>query len=83
MADLFAKDIRTVSEHVQNIYKKGELKRNLTIRKFRIVQMEGKRKVERDIDFYNLDVVISVGYRVTAKCVNSRNSAKRTATNRN
>lgn len=67
MADLFGKDIRTVSEHVQNIYKEGELKRNPTVRKFRIVQMEGKRKVERDIDFYNLDVVISVGYRVKSQ----------------
>lgn len=67
MADLFGKDIRTVSEHVQNIYKEGELQRNPTVRKFRIVQMEGKRKVERDIDFYNLDVVISVGYRVKSQ----------------
>jgi death-on-curing family protein len=67
MADLFAKDIRTVSEHVQNIYKEGELKRKPTIRKFRIVQIEGKRKVERDIDFYNLDAVISVGYRVKSQ----------------
>lgn len=58
MAKLFGKDIRTVSEHVQNIYKEGELKRNPTIRKFRIVQIEGKRKVERDIDSYNLDAVI-------------------------
>jgi prophage maintenance system killer protein len=67
MAELFGKDIRTVSEHVQNIYKEGELKRNSTIRKFRIVQTEGKRQVEREIDFYNLDVIISVGYRVKSQ----------------
>ncbi len=68
MADLFGKDIRTVSEHIQNAYKERELKRNPTIRKFRIVQMEGKRHVEREIDFYNLDVIISVGYRIKSQC---------------
>jgi death-on-curing family protein len=67
MADLFGKDIRTVSEHIQNIYKEGELRRNPTIRKFRIVQTEGKRHVEREIDFYNLDVIISVGYRIKSQ----------------
>jgi 6-pyruvoyl-tetrahydropterin synthase len=64
MALLFDKDLRTVNEHIKNIYKEKELDTKPTIRKFRIVQKEGKRTVERDIDFYNLDVIISVGYRV-------------------
>ena len=64
MALLFEKGVSTISEHIRNIYKEGELKEESTIRKFRIVQNEGGRRVERDIDFYNLDVIISVGYRV-------------------
>jgi len=67
MGQLFDKDRRTVSEHVNNIYKEKELQRDQTIRKFRIVQTEGKRQVERDVDFYNLDVIISVGYRVKSQ----------------
>ena len=66
MADLFQKDIRTINEHIQNIYIEAELKPESTIRKFRIVQMEGTREVARTIDFYNLDVIISVGYRVSS-----------------
>jgi len=64
MAELFQKDVRTISEHIRNIYQEGELERDPTIRNFRIVQTEGKRTVRRDVDFYNLDVIISVGYRV-------------------
>ena len=64
MALLFNKDVRTVNEHIKNIYRERELNEKPTIRKFRIVQKEGGRTVERDIDFYNLDVIISVGYRV-------------------
>lgn len=64
MALLFDKGLPTINEHIKNIYKEGELKKNSTIRKFRIVQTEGGRQVERSIDFYNLDVIISVGYRV-------------------
>ncbi|MEA3429602.1 MAG: virulence RhuM family protein [Thermodesulfobacteriota bacterium] len=64
MAALFQKNVRTINEHIKNIYEEGELKPGATIRKFRIVQKEGKRDVERLIDFYNLDVIISVGYRV-------------------
>ncbi len=67
MAELFEKSVKTISEHIGNIYKEGELQRNATVRKFRIVQIEGDREVERDIDHYNLDVVISVGYRVKSK----------------
>ncbi|MGC8737773.1 MAG: virulence RhuM family protein [Candidatus Hydrogenedens sp.] len=64
MSILFDKGIPTINEHIKNIYKERELDKNSTIRKFRIVQKEGKRQVEREIDFYNLDVIISVGYRV-------------------
>lgn len=64
MSVLFQKDVRTISEHIQNIYEEGELVPESTIRKFRIVQIEGKRKVARMVDFYNLDMIISVGYRV-------------------
>ncbi len=64
MATLFQKDVRTINEHIKNIYQEGELQPDSTIRKFRIVQKEGNREVERLVDFYNLDVIISVGYRV-------------------
>jgi len=67
IADLFQKDVRTINEHILNIFEEGELLPESTIRKFRIVQKEGERTVERDIDFYNLDVIISVGYRVNSK----------------
>ncbi len=66
MSELFQKDIRTISEHIQNIYAEGELKPEPTIRKFRIVQHEGTREVARIVDFYNLDVIISIGYRVSS-----------------
>ena len=64
MAELFQKDVRTISEHITNIYDEEELTPDATIRKFRIVQQEGNRQVGRDVDHYNLDVIISVGYRV-------------------
>ena len=64
MAELFQKDVRTISEHIQNVYDEGELVADATIRKFRIVQTEGKRQVARMVDYYNLDMIISVGYRV-------------------
>ena len=67
MSQLFDKDRRTISEHVNNLYKNEELQRDRTIRKFRLVQKEGKRKVEREVDFFNLDVIISVGYRVKSQ----------------
>ncbi|MCL2334873.1 MAG: virulence RhuM family protein, partial [Endomicrobia bacterium] len=63
---LFDVDPRTISEHLSNIYKSEELDENSTRRKIRRVQTEGKRKVEREIDFYNLDAVISIGYRVNS-----------------
>ena len=67
MAGLFEKDVCTVNEHIGNIYKEKELIKSSTIRKFRIVQKEGNRQVERARSCYNLDVIISVGYRVNSK----------------
>jgi prophage maintenance system killer protein len=67
MADLFGKDVRTINEHVGNVYADGELTRDPTIRKFRIVRQEGNRRVTRDIEHYDLDVIISVGYRVKSQ----------------
>ncbi len=64
MADLFQKDVRTINEHIKNIYDEGELTQESTIRNFRIVQTEGNREITRNVDHYNLDVIISVGYRV-------------------
>lgn len=67
MAALFGKSIATINEHIKNIYKERELDKEATIRKFRIVQTEGGREVARHIDLYNLDVIISVGYRVKSQ----------------
>ena len=64
MADLFEKDVRTVNEHLKNVYADGELNPDATIRKFRIVAREGARDIERLVDHYNLDAVLHVGYRV-------------------
>jgi len=66
MATLFDVTVPTINEHLSNIYEQGELTRDATIRKFRTVQTEGKRKVTRGIDYYNLDAIISVGYRVNS-----------------
>lgn len=66
MSELFDVAVPTINEHLKNIYSTGELDREATIRKFRIVQTEGARKVEREVDHYNLDAVISVGYRVNS-----------------
>ena len=67
MSELFEKNVRTISEHIKNIYHEQELEKKSTIRNFRIVQIERKRDVEREIEFYNLDVIISVGYRVKSQ----------------
>ncbi|MCW5924541.1 MAG: virulence RhuM family protein [Saprospiraceae bacterium] len=66
MAELFGVDVRTVNEHLQNIFISKELVRGATIRKIRIVQREGAREVARDVEFYNLDAIIAVGYRVNS-----------------
>ena len=67
MAILFDKGVPAINEHIKNIYKECELSEDPTIRKFRIVRLEGRRRVSRNIDHYNLDVIISVGYRVKSK----------------
>jgi hypothetical protein len=66
MATLFEVDVRTVNEHLKNVYAQNELAQDATIRKFRIVQAEGGRQVSRNVEFYNLDATISVGYRVNS-----------------
>ncbi|MFA4995754.1 MAG: RhuM family protein [Patescibacteria group bacterium] len=66
MAEVFSVDVRTVNEHLKNIFNTGELGKDPTIRKFRIVQKEGQREVIREIEQYNLDAIISVGYRVNS-----------------
>jgi len=66
MAELFGKDVRTINEHLLKIFAEGELDAAATIRKFRIVQTEGSREVTREVDFYNLDAIIAVGYRVNS-----------------
>lgn len=64
MAMLFDKGRSTIAEHISNVFKEGELDEKATCRKFRQVRTEGSRTVERDVEHYNLDVIISVGYRV-------------------
>ena len=67
MTELFQVTVPTINEHIKNIFDEGELKLEVTIRKFLIVQKEGIRKVTRKVVFYNLDMIISVGYRVKSK----------------
>ena len=67
MAELFEVTIPTINEHLKNIFETGELDENSVIRKFRIVQNEGGRKVEREVQHYNLDTIIALGYRVNSK----------------
>lgn len=66
IAELFDVKISTVNEHLKNIFREGELEEEPTIRKIRIVQQEGNRQVEREPQFYNLDAIISVGYRISS-----------------
>jgi prophage maintenance system killer protein len=67
MAELFGKDFTTIARHIRNIYAEGELKEEGTTTYLPIAQHEGKRQINREIKFYNLDVIISVGYRVNSK----------------
>ncbi|HRW25373.1 MAG TPA: virulence RhuM family protein [Spirochaetia bacterium] len=64
MAELFQTSQQNISQHIQNIYDEGELERAATNKKFLSVRQEGNREVRRELDFYNLDIIISVGYRV-------------------
>ena len=66
MAELFQRNKSTISRHIKNVFESGELKQNRTVAFFATVQNEGQRKVERNIAYYNLDMIISVGYRVNS-----------------
>lgn len=67
MALLFGRDVKTLGKHINNVFSEGELIATATVAKFATVQNEGGRKVERQVEYYNLDVIISVGYRVKSK----------------
>lgn len=67
IVELFQSSKANISEHIKKIYESGELTADSTVRKFRTVRQEGGRSVSRSIDFYNLDMIISVGYRVSSK----------------
>ena len=64
IATLFERDKSVISRHINNIFKEEELDRNSTVAKIATVQKEGKRNVERQIEYFNLDLILSVGYRV-------------------
>ncbi len=64
MGELFDRDVRTINEHLKNLYEEEELSASATIRKFRIVRMEGTREVKREIEHYNLEAILAVGFRV-------------------
>ena len=67
LVQLFDSSKANVSEHIKHIYEDGELDTGSTVRKFRTVQAEGKRQVGRNVTYYNLDLIISLGYRVNTK----------------
>lgn len=67
IADLFGVEVNTINYHLKEIFASGELKEGPTVRKFRIVQPEGGRQVSRDVEFYHLDAIIAVGYRVNSR----------------
>jgi death-on-curing family protein len=67
LVTLFDSSKANISEHLKSIFETGELERQATVRKFRTVRSEGKRQVSRDLEYHNLDVIISVGYRVNTK----------------
>jgi hypothetical protein len=67
MAELFAVNVPAINKHLNNIYDEGELNRDSTISKMETVQQEGNRNVKRNVEFYNLDAIISVGYRVNSR----------------
>ena len=67
MAELFGVSVPAINQHVKNVYQEGELLEAATVKKNLIVQSEGSRKVQRNVDYYNLDMIIAVGYRVNSK----------------
>lgn len=67
MSELFDVNVPAISKHLQNIYDEGELERDATVSKMEMVRQEGERQVKRKVDYYNLDAIIAVGYRVNSK----------------
>jgi hypothetical protein len=67
IAELFTVTVPTINEHLANLYGQKEIEKGATIRKFRTVQKEGNREVSRNIDYYNLDAIIAVGFRVNSE----------------
>jgi len=67
ISELFERDKSSISRHISNIYKSGELSKDSTVAKIATVQKEGNRSIERTLDYYNLDLILSVGYRVNSK----------------
>lgn len=67
LVELFQSSKANVSEHIKNIYEEDELEEFSTVREFRTVQKEGKREVTRSVKYYNLDLIISLGYRIKSK----------------
>jgi len=66
LGSLFNVESHNITYHIKNIYKQNELEKTSTTQKIRVVQKEGKREIERDVDHYNLDMIISIGYRVNS-----------------
>lgn len=67
MASLFERDKSVISRHLRNIYQTGELNHDSTVAFFATVQTEGRRRIKRQVEYYNLDAILSVGYRVNSK----------------
>ncbi len=67
IAELFGTEVPAISKHIRNIIRSGELEKEATVSKMEIVRLEGSRKVKRVIDIYNLDMILSIGYRVNSK----------------
>ena len=67
IAELFGRDVKTIGKHISNVFDEKEVEKYSTVANFATVQNEGGRDVKRDIEYYNLDVIISVGYRVKSQ----------------
>ncbi|TLS71985.1 virulence RhuM family protein [Aliarcobacter thereius] len=67
LAELFGRDVKTIGKHINNVFNENELTRVSTVAKFATVQIEGGREITRDVEYYNLDVIISIGYRVKSQ----------------
>ena len=73
LAELFGRDVKTIGKHINNVFNENELTRVSTVANFATVQIEGGREITRDVEYYNLDVIISIGYRVKSQ-INKINS---------